>query len=391
MPKKHELAHLTVISGESQVSLTLITLYSIKQHTGAKTDMIKKHPTIHRYNYTCCKLRTVHRSKTQWHKVSSWLHKRFSNVNTSNRSIPYHLPWTPEPVTISEPATNFTTPTIYHEHQSQWLFQNQRLSSQPLPSTVNIRANDCFRTSQIYSESSTHPSPKAPTLCSQSSSIKSLQPVLQKTNISLTNHRIFGWLEHQHNAQAVIRVLFIRRKFIFKPISVWLCSPRQQRQSFWNQGHRKHNCRKWGTCSTVWNGLKERKNPWWRWNLTRGDPSLCTYGTLLWALVPKNSSGHPESAGDHQHRRTECSTWVHCHQLTIPPQTSLNDFMNRSVLTSQVCTRPILIHTHVHRWDLAHTRWSGQYLLMLPKMAISLCVVVVVKQLNKLSWQLLIW
>ena len=141
--------------------------------------------------YTCCKLRTVHRSKAQWYKwcphnfmkgsamwtpathpspttycqhQSWWLFQNQqltsqplpSTVNTRAGDYfrtsnylhnPYHLPWTPELMTISKPATIFTTPTVYREHQSWWLFQNQQLSSQPLPSTVNTRAGDYFRTS----------------------------------------------------------------------------------------------------------------------------------------------------------------------------------------------------------------------------------------------------
>ena len=76
--------------------------------------------------YTCCKLRTVHRSKAQWYK---WCPHNFMKGSAM---------WTP----ATDPS-----PTTYCQHQSWWLFQNQQLTSQPLPSTVNTRAGDYFRTS----------------------------------------------------------------------------------------------------------------------------------------------------------------------------------------------------------------------------------------------------
>ena len=46
--------------------------------------------------------------------------------------------------------------------------------------------------SPVYSESSTYPFSKSSTLCLLSSSMKSLYPMLQKTNISLTSHHTFA-------------------------------------------------------------------------------------------------------------------------------------------------------------------------------------------------------
>ena len=42
----------------------------------------------------------------------------------------------------------------------------------------------------VYSESNTPPSSESATLCSLSSSMKSIYPMLQATNISMTSHRI---------------------------------------------------------------------------------------------------------------------------------------------------------------------------------------------------------
>ena len=64
--------------------------------------------------------------------------------------------------------------------------------------TVNIAAlpslSDTISLSfsSVYSESNTHPSSESTTLSSLSSSVKSIYPVLLKTNISLTKHQIFA-------------------------------------------------------------------------------------------------------------------------------------------------------------------------------------------------------
>ena len=46
--------------------------------------------------------------------------------------------------------------------------------------------------SPLYSQSNTQPLSKSTTLSLQSSSMKSLHPMLRKTNISLTSHCIFA-------------------------------------------------------------------------------------------------------------------------------------------------------------------------------------------------------
>ena len=61
-------------------------------------------------------------------------------------------------------------------------------------------------------------------------------PMLHK-NISLFSHCIFADLNAKTTQQEVTESSpFIGRKFIFKPVSVWLCFPRQQKQSLQNEG-----------------------------------------------------------------------------------------------------------------------------------------------------------
>ena len=98
----------------------------------------------------------------------------------------------------------------------------------------------------FFSESSTHSLSESSTLCSLSSSTKSLYPVLQKTNISVTSHRIFADLNVNTTQWEVIDFSpFIRRKFVLKPVSVWLCFSRQQKESTERgasfRGRREHN------------------------------------------------------------------------------------------------------------------------------------------------------
>ena len=71
--------------------------------------------------------------------------------------------------------------------------------------------------SPIYSESSIHPLSESSTLCSLSSSMKSLYPMLQKTNISLNSHHICTDLNIKTTQQEVIEFSpFIRRQFVFE-------------------------------------------------------------------------------------------------------------------------------------------------------------------------------
>ena len=252
---------------------------------------------------------------------------------------------------------------------------------------MNTRAGDYFRTSQIYSELSTRPSPKAPTLCSLSSCIKSLYTVLQKTNISLTNHRIFGWLEHQHNAQEVIRVLSLHQKEVhFKTSFSLAVLSKTTKAEFLESGALQAQLQETRDLFHGVEWVKGKKEPLMALESYQRGPEF------VHLRYPAVGFGPQELI------RTSiiCSRWpptlshgmFHMSPLppAISPQTNLSDFMNKSVVTSQVCTHPILIHTRIHRSDLANNMWSNQYLLMLPKMAISL-LVVVAKQLNKLSLQ----
>ena len=65
-------------------------------------------------------------------------------------------------------------------------------------STVNIAAlsllsdTTSLSSSSVYSASSIHPSSESLVLSLQSSSRKSIYPMLQETKISLTSHRIFA-------------------------------------------------------------------------------------------------------------------------------------------------------------------------------------------------------
>ena len=71
--------------------------------------------------------------------------------------------------------------------------------------------------SPIYSESSTHLSSESSTSYLLSSSIKSIFPMLQKINISLTSHHIFTDLNIKAMQQEVIEFFpFVGRKFGFK-------------------------------------------------------------------------------------------------------------------------------------------------------------------------------
>ena len=65
-----------------------------------------------------------------------------------------------------------------------------------LPSLSNTMS---LSSSPIYSGSSTHPSSKSATFCSLSSATKSLHPMLQNANISLTSLRIFANLNIKIN------------------------------------------------------------------------------------------------------------------------------------------------------------------------------------------------
>ena len=120
-------------------------------------------------------------------------------------------------------------------------------------STINIAVLPSLSEtiSLSYSESSTHPLSESSTSRSLSSSMKSLYPILHSTNISLNNHCIFTNLNVKTTQQKVIEFPpSIGRKFVFKPVSVWLCF---QRPSF--RRRRKHNSQEQGPCSRVRNVL----------------------------------------------------------------------------------------------------------------------------------------
>ena len=50
-----------------------------------------------------------------------------------------------------------------------------------------------------------------------------------ETNIFLMSHHIFADLNVKTQQEVIEFFPFIARKFILKPVSVWLCSPRQQK------------------------------------------------------------------------------------------------------------------------------------------------------------------
>ena len=103
-----------------------------------------------------------------------------------------------------------------------------------LPSLSNTTSPS---SSPNYSESSAHPPSESSTLCPLSSSMKNIYRMLQKTTISLTSHCIFADLNIKTMQQEVIEFSpFIGRTFILKPVSVWLCFPRQRKQSLQNKG-----------------------------------------------------------------------------------------------------------------------------------------------------------
>ena len=71
--------------------------------------------------------------------------------------------------------------------------------------------------SSAYSKSSAHPLSESSTLCSLSSSMKSVYPMLQKTNSSLTSHHIFTNLNVKTAQKDVIEFSsFIGRKLRFE-------------------------------------------------------------------------------------------------------------------------------------------------------------------------------
>ena len=93
--------------------------------------------------------------------------------------------------------------------------------------------------SPIYSGSSTHPSSESSTLCSLSSSMKSMYLMLQKTNTALTGHHIFADLMPKQTQQELTEFSpFIRRKFVLKPVSVWLWFSKTTKVEFVDRGPR---------------------------------------------------------------------------------------------------------------------------------------------------------
>ena len=112
--------------------------------------------------------------------------------------------------------------------------------------------------SSIYSESSTHPSSESSALCSLSSSMKSLYPMLQKTNISLTGHGIFCLFDCQHKKIGSNRVLSCYRKEVcFKTNFSLAVFSKTTKVEFLFCGWHGHDHKEQGPCSAVQNVLMD--------------------------------------------------------------------------------------------------------------------------------------
>ena len=107
------------------------------------------------------------------------------------------------------------------------LGKNVHMSAVNIVVFPSLSDTTSLSSSPIYSEPSTHPSSETSTLCSLSSSMKSLYPMLQETNVSLNSPRISANLNVKQQQEVIEFSPFIGRKFVLKLVSVWLCFPRQ--------------------------------------------------------------------------------------------------------------------------------------------------------------------
>ena len=95
--------------------------------------------------------------------------------------------------------------------------KNAHISTVNIAVLLSLSELTSLSSSSIYSESSTHWSSESSAICSLSSSMKSLYPMLQKTNISLNSHHICTDLNIKTTQQEVIEFSpFIRRQFVFE-------------------------------------------------------------------------------------------------------------------------------------------------------------------------------
>ena len=90
----------------------------------------------------------------------------------------------------------------------------------------SLSDTDSLPSSPVYSESSTRLSSESSTLCSLSSSMKSIYPLLQKTNIYLTNRSIFApiLMQKQRNRKRQSSLPLSDQSFFLKLAEVWLFS-----------------------------------------------------------------------------------------------------------------------------------------------------------------------
>ena len=160
-------------------------------------------------------------------------------------------------------------------------------------STVNIAVlpslSDAISlsSSPVYSESNIHPSSESTTLDLRSSSIKSIYPVLQKTNIALTSHFIFADLNVRNNAVGSDRVLSLHLKEFFEWNQFQFGCVFQDnksrvlgtRASFCNWCECNHEVQ--GPCSVVRNVLR---GPWIR-NKEAFKKKICNCFVPLGVLV----------------------------------------------------------------------------------------------------------
>ena len=82
--------------------------------------------------------------------------------------------------------------------------KNVRISAVNIAVLPSLSDTISLSSSPVYSESSTDPSIKSSTSYSISSTMKSIYPMLQKTNISLTSHRIFADLKARPTGQTTV-------------------------------------------------------------------------------------------------------------------------------------------------------------------------------------------
>ena len=109
--------------------------------------------------------------------------------------------------------------------------------------------------SPVYSQPNTHPLSESITLRWLPSSMKSIYPMFQKTNISLTTHHIFTDLNIKMPLEVIGFSPFIGRKFILKPVSV-CCVFQDSKCRVRGRRQHEHNYEEHGPCSAVQNVLR---------------------------------------------------------------------------------------------------------------------------------------